>query len=106
MAAHGQKNIKSKLASTHPAELNEGVLGQEAGACAWPLQRQSLSPRHAIGYRLKGGSGSLSRKRKEQEQGQRQQGTAERKKHSSSVTPTTQVSEARKKYIASRHLCL
>ena len=30
MAAHGQKNIKSKPASTHPAELNEGGSGSRS----------------------------------------------------------------------------
>lgn len=38
-------------------------------------------------------------------QGKRQQGTAERKEHSS-ATPKTQAAEARGKYIASRDPCL
>lgn len=62
-----RKTLNPSLQAHILLNLVRGVLGQEAEACAWPLHSQSLSPRHAIGYRLKGGSGCLRRKRKEQE---------------------------------------
>ena len=103
MAAHGQKNIKSKSASTHPAELSERGSGSRSRSLCMTTAQLVPFPKTCNWLQIKRRFGMSTQKKKGTgSQGKRQQGTAERKEHSSSATPKTQAAEARRKYIASR----
>lgn len=105
MAAHGQKNTKSKSASTHP-ELSERGSGSRSRSLCMTTAQLVPFPKTCNWLQIKRRFGMSTQKKKGTgSQGKRQQGTAERKEHSS-ATPKTQAAEARGKYIASRDPCL
>lgn len=99
-----RKNTKSKSASTHP-ELSERGSGSRSRSLCMTTAQSVLSPRHAIGYRLKGGSRDVyAEKERNRKPGKRQQELL--RERSTVLQPLRHRQQKREEYIASRDPCL